>query len=101
MSPHAGAPSQDLARTLRPSPRGIEVGSTFGIHQVMNKPTGRGVGILMISSELPEVLGMSDSVLILRQGTIVGELARAAATEEALTQIAVGGDLAHGSAAQA
>jgi len=46
----------------------------------MNDLTERGVAIIMISSELPEVLGMSDRVLVIREGTIVGELPRAAAT---------------------
>jgi len=73
--------------------RGIDVGSKSEIYQLMNELTKRGVGILMISSELPEVLGMSDRVLVMREGTIAGELARSAASEEAIMKYAVGGDL--------
>jgi ribose transport system ATP-binding protein len=72
--------------------RGIDVGSKSEIYQLMDELTKRGVGILMISSELPEVQGMSDRVLVMREGTIVGELPRAEATEEAIMRFAVGGD---------
>jgi len=75
--------------------RGIDVGSKSEIYQIMNELTQRGVGIIMISSELPEVLGMSDRILVMREGTIVGELARAEASEEAIMRHAVGGDPAH------
>ncbi|HET9596766.1 MAG TPA: sugar ABC transporter ATP-binding protein [Anaeromyxobacteraceae bacterium] len=74
--------------------RGIDVGAKSEIYQIMNELTKRGVGIVMISSELPEVLGMSDRVLVMREGTIIGELARADASEEAIMKYAVG-DLAH------
>ena len=74
--------------------RGIDVGAKSEIYQLMNELTKRGVGILMISSELPEVQGMSDRVLVMREGTIVGELARAEASEEAIMKHAVGGELA-------
>ncbi|HEX7624598.1 MAG TPA: sugar ABC transporter ATP-binding protein, partial [Anaeromyxobacteraceae bacterium] len=75
--------------------RGIDVGSKSEIYQIMNELTARGVGIIMISSELPEVLGMSDRVMVMREGTIVGELARAEATEEAIMKHAVGGVVLH------
>jgi ribose transport system ATP-binding protein len=71
--------------------RGIDVGSKAEIYQIMDDLTKRGVGILMISSDLPEVLGMSDRVLVMREGTIVGELSREAATEEGVMKYAVGG----------
>jgi ribose transport system ATP-binding protein len=74
--------------------RGIDVGSKAEIYQIMDELTKRGVGIIMISSELPEVLGMSDRVMVMREGTIVGQLARAEANEEAIMKFAVGGDLA-------
>jgi ABC-type sugar transport system ATPase subunit len=48
------------------------------------------VAILMISSELPEILGMSDRVLVMRQGRIAGELARSEATQEAIMALATG-----------
>ncbi len=70
--------------------RGIDVGSKSEIYQIMDELTKRGVGILMISSELPEVLGMSDRIMVMRQGRIVKELSRAEASEEAIMQYAVG-----------
>jgi len=74
--------------------RGIDVGSKAEIYQIMDELTKRGVGIIMISSELPEVLGMSDRIIVMREGTIVGELPRGAASEEGIMKYAVGGDLA-------
>jgi ribose transport system ATP-binding protein len=71
--------------------RGIDVGSKSEIYQIMNDLTERGVAIIMISSELPEVLGMSDRVLVMREGTIVGEIPRAEATEEVIMKHAIGG----------
>jgi ribose transport system ATP-binding protein len=76
--------------------RGIDVGAKSEIYQIMNDLTARGVAIIMISSELPEVLGMSDRVLVMREGTIVGELARQQASEEAIMRHAVGGEVAAG-----
>jgi ribose transport system ATP-binding protein len=73
--------------------RGIDVGSKAEIYQIMDELTKRGVGIIMISSELPEVLGMSDRIMVMREGTIVGELSRDVATEEGVMKYAVG-DLA-------
>ena len=70
--------------------RGIDVGSKSEIYQIMDELTTRGVGIIMISSELPEVLGMSDRIMVMRNGRIVKELARAEANEEAIMSYAVG-----------
>jgi len=78
--------------------RGIDVGSKAEIYQIMDELTKRGVGIIMISSELPEVLGMSDRIMVMREGTIVGELSRNDASEEAVMKYAVGGEIAHGAA---
>lgn len=72
--------------------RGIDVGSKSEIYQIMADLTKQGVGIIMISSELPEVLGMSDRIMVMRQGTIVHELSRAEATEEAIMYYAVGSE---------
>ncbi|HYO31062.1 MAG TPA: D-xylose ABC transporter ATP-binding protein, partial [Thermomicrobiales bacterium] len=52
--------------------------------------TERGAGVLLISSELPEVLGMSDRVLVMREGRLAGELPRGAATPEAVIALASG-----------
>ena len=62
--------------------RGIDVGAKAEIHRLMGELAGAGVAILMISSELPEVLGMSDRVLVMREGRLVAEFDRAQATSE-------------------
>ncbi|MCA3554799.1 MAG: sugar ABC transporter ATP-binding protein [Aestuariivirga sp.] len=64
--------------------RGIDVGAKAEIHQLMRKLAGEGMAILMISSELPEVLGMSDRVLVMNGGRIAGEFDKAHATAEAV-----------------
>lgn len=73
--------------------RGIDVGSKSEIYQIMDELTKQGVGIIMISSELPEVLGMSDRIMVMREGTIVKELSRAEATEETVMNYAVASDV--------
>jgi rhamnose transport system ATP-binding protein len=64
--------------------RGIDVGAKSEIHALMSALAARGLGILMISSELPEVLGMSDRVLVMKNGALVAEFDRAHATAEAV-----------------
>jgi len=71
--------------------RGIDVGAKAEIYALMRRLAARGEGILMISSELPEILGMSDRVLVVREGTIAGELTREQATQEAIVHLATGG----------
>ncbi len=72
--------------------QGIDVGAKEEVHRLMVAFTReRGGAILLISSDLPEVLRMSDRILVMRQGRIMGELARAEATEERVMQLAVGG----------
>jgi ribose transport system ATP-binding protein len=78
--------------------RGIDVGSKAEIYQIMDELTKRGVGIIMISSELPEVLGMSDRIMVMSEGTIVAELSREQASEEAIMKHAVGAGLARAEA---
>ena len=62
--------------------RGIDVGAKKEIYTLMGELTARGVAIIMISSELPEVLGMSDRVLVMHEGRICGEFGRGDATQE-------------------
>ena len=98
----------ELSRWLAINPRvlivdeptqGIDVGAKFEIHRLMNELTNRGLGILMISSDLPEVLAMSDRILVMRAGTIVGDLTGAAATQERVLELALGpGAIAEASA---
>ncbi len=62
--------------------RGIDVGTKAAVHQLMSTLAGQGMAILLISSELPEVLSMSDRILVMREGRITGRLTRAEATQE-------------------
>lgn len=71
--------------------RGIDVGSKVEIYQLMNELAARGVAIIMISSELPEILGMSDRILVMHEGRIAGELLREEATQEKIMHLATGG----------
>lgn len=64
--------------------RGIDVGTKSEVHRLLSQLAGEGMGILMISSELPEVLGMADRVLVMREGRITAELDRADATSESV-----------------
>ena len=64
--------------------RGIDVGAKAEIHRLMGELAAQGLAILMISSELPEVLGMSDRVLVMREGRIVAEFSREEATQESI-----------------
>ena len=68
--------------------RGVDVGARAEIYGLMNRLTAEGLAILMISSELPEVLGMADRIVVLREGRTMGELARAAATPERVMGLA-------------
>jgi rhamnose transport system ATP-binding protein len=62
--------------------RGIDVGTKAAVHGLMSKLAAEGLSILMISSELPEILGMSDRVLVMREGYVTAEFSRAEATQE-------------------
>ncbi len=74
--------------------RGIDVGAKAEIHRLMCELAGEGVAILMISSELPEVLGMSDRVLVMREGRLVAEFDRLHATSEAVGAAMMGSNAA-------
>ncbi|MEO6530578.1 MAG: sugar ABC transporter ATP-binding protein [Specibacter sp.] len=68
--------------------RGIDVGTKSEVHRLISDLAGRGIAILMISSELPEVLGMADRVLVMREGQITAELNRADANPESIMHAA-------------
>jgi ribose transport system ATP-binding protein len=70
--------------------RGIDVGSKHEIYQIMAQLAEQGAGIIMISSELPEILGMSDRVLVMHEGRLAKELPRVEATEEKIMFYATG-----------
>ncbi|MEU9183241.1 sugar ABC transporter ATP-binding protein [Streptomyces sp. NPDC048484] len=69
--------------------RGIDVGAKVEIYQLVNELTAAGHAVLMISSDLPEVLGMSDRVLVMAQGRITGELSADEATQDSVMALAV------------
>ncbi|MFF3748259.1 sugar ABC transporter ATP-binding protein [Streptomyces kronopolitis] len=69
--------------------RGIDVGAKVEIYQLINELTASGRAVLMISSDLPEVLGMSDRVLVMSQGRLAGELPAEAATQDAVMELAL------------
>ncbi|MCO4328662.1 sugar ABC transporter ATP-binding protein [Staphylococcus hyicus] len=73
--------------------RGIDVGAKRDIYQLMNELTERGVSIIMISSELPEIIGMSDRVMVVHEGHIQGDLVGERITEENIMTLATGGRL--------
>ena len=68
--------------------RGIDVGAKYEIHSIMRNLVAEGMSIIMISSELPEVLGMSDRVYVLSSGRITGELSAEEATQEKIMELA-------------
>lgn len=72
--------------------RGIDVGAKTEIYQLMNALAARGAAIIMVSSELPEVLGMADRILVMHDGRVAGELSRAEATQEGIMHLATGGE---------
>lgn len=69
--------------------RGIDVGAKYEIYSLMNQLVEQGMSIIMISSELPEVLGMSDRLYVMSEGTITGELTAEEATEEKVMAMAI------------
>lgn len=70
--------------------RGIDVGTKAEVHRLLSTLAGRGLAIVMVSSELPEVLGMADRVLVMHEGRITAELDRAEADEESVMYAATG-----------
>lgn len=70
--------------------RGIDVGSKFEIYELLNQLSDEGVAIIMISSELPEILGMSDRVIVIHEGEINGEMPTSEATQEKILFLAAG-----------
>ena len=69
--------------------RGVDVGAKKEIYQLINKFKEEGLSIIMVSSDMPEVLGMSDRILVMREGRINGEFSRENATQEKLLKAAI------------
>lgn len=75
--------------------KGIDIGSKAAVHEFMSELAAEGLSVIMVSSEIPEILGMADRVIVMREGRIVGEYARDGLTAETLVRAAAGiGDAA-------
>jgi ribose transport system ATP-binding protein len=90
-----------LARLLETEPkvlildeptRGVDIGAKSDIYKLIDQLAASGAAVLMISSELPEIIGLADRVLVMRDGTIAGSLARGEISQEAIIEIATGQD---------
>jgi ribose transport system ATP-binding protein len=79
--------------------RGIDVGAKFEVYELLNQLSDSGVAIIMISSELPEILGMSDRVIVIHEGKINGELDAKQTTQEEILYLAAGYNLLEGKSA--
>src|SRR5207245_5104621 len=66
--------------------QGVDVGAKAEVHRLMSELAGRGIAIIMISSDLPEILGMSDRIAVMHGGTVIGMLDRAGATQETIME---------------
>ena len=71
--------------------RGVDVGAKREIYQLINELAERGVPIIIVSSDLPEVLGISDRIMVMHEGQIMGELSKEEATQEKVMRLATGG----------
>ena len=68
--------------------RGIDVGAKAEIHRLISKLAGEGVAVIMISSEMPEVLGMSDRIMVVHEGRVTGFLDRSEASQIKIMELA-------------
>jgi ABC-type sugar transport system ATPase subunit len=71
--------------------RGIDVGAKYEIYTLMNELKQQGIAIIMVSSELPEIIGMSDRILVLKEGRLTGEFYNQDISEELIMERAMGG----------
>ena len=69
--------------------RGVDVGAKAEIYAIIDELASKGVAVLVISSELPEVLGLADRIVVMQDGRVTGELTRADATEERILTLAI------------
>ena len=83
--------SEPLMLLMDEPTRGVDVGAKAEIHRLMGELVEQGLAILMISSELPEIMGMSDRIMVMREGRIVAEFDREEATQELVASAMMGG----------
>jgi rhamnose transport system ATP-binding protein len=93
-----------LAKWLATNPRvllldeptkGVDVGAKFDIHETIRGLAAAGLAVLVVSSDLPEVLGIADRVVVMREGRVRGELPRGEVSEEAVMRLAALQPTAH------
>ncbi|RIK44014.1 MAG: hypothetical protein DCC57_17410, partial [Chloroflexi bacterium] len=82
--------SQPKVLILDEPTRGIDVGAKAEVHALMSRLAQAGIGIIMVSSELPEVLGMSDRIVVMHEGRVAAILDRGEATQERIMAYASG-----------
>ena len=68
--------------------KGVDVGAKYEIHGMVRRVAAEGAACLVVSSDLPEVLGLADRILVMREGRLQGEIAGAQATEESVMHLA-------------
>ena len=71
--------------------RGVDIGAKKEIYNIINDLAAKGVAIIMVSSELPEVLGMSDRIMVVREGSVRGIIGKEEANQENIMTLATGG----------
>ena len=69
--------------------KGVDGGAKYAIYEIMRELSARGIGIIMVSSEMPEVLGMSDRVVVMREGRVTCTLKTSETTQEAILEAAM------------
>ena len=82
--------SQPKILVLDEPTRGIDIGAKVEIYRLINELTAKGISVLLISSEMPEVMGMSDRIIVMHEGRITGELIREEFSEEQIITYAIG-----------
>jgi ABC-type sugar transport system ATPase subunit len=68
--------------------KGVDVGAKFEIHELIRKQAAEGMAILVVSSDLPEILALADRILVMKEGALQGEIDAATATEESVMHLA-------------
>ena len=74
------------------SVRGIDVSAKAEIHNLIRRLAGEGAGVVVVSSEIEEILAVADRILVMHRGRIAGELTRGSASEERIVDLATGGE---------
>ena len=70
--------------------RGVDVGAKVEIYHLINEVAKKGVGVIVISSDMPEIMGIADRILVMHEGTIYGELSKDKFSEENILRYAIG-----------